>query len=175
MHKCFWPDASSDAGWWLRPFIARCPTRCLWTSLQLTQPNNCYHGHTAAPSPSSVPAIPEASVLPSLCRLGRWPHLSQLTLHQPHGGPPPNPSHGSGPGRYVDGTPPGCPIPGRAPTLQRPAPTADRFWLLPFLALIPAVGRLLPGHQRDHIIFISPVLRGSSPFLCRNGAASWCA
>ena len=36
----------------------RRPTRCLWLlPLQLTQPNNFYHGHTAAPSPCSIPAI----------------------------------------------------------------------------------------------------------------------
>ena len=35
-------------------------------------------------------------------------------------------------------------------------PTAGRLWLLPSLTLIPAVGRLIPDHQRDHIILTSP-------------------
>ena len=111
------------------------------------------------PVPAAFWPLLEASVLLSLHRLGRWPHLSWLPLHRPYGGPPlqlSHSSHGSGLGRYVDGTPPGPPIPGRASTVQWPAPIADRFRLLSFITFIPAVGSLLPGHQRDHIILISP-------------------
>ena len=56
------------------------------------------------------------------------------------------------PSGYVDCTPPGCSIPGRAPTVWWSASTADRLWLLSLLTLIPAVGRLLLGLQRVHII-----------------------
>ena len=42
------------------------------------------------------------------------------------------------------------------PPVQRPAPIAGRLCLLPSLTLIPAVGRLFPDHQRDHIILTSP-------------------
>ena len=69
------------------------------------------------PLPAPFRPLFQASSLPPLHRLGRWPHLYRLPLHQPHGCPPlqlSHTSHGSGPGGYVDGTPPGRPIPGRA-------------------------------------------------------------
>ena len=38
------------------------------------------------PPPIDLPLF-QASSLPPLCRLGRWPHLSRLPLHRPHAGP----------------------------------------------------------------------------------------
>ena len=116
-----WPEASSGAGWERRPSGPRRPTRCLCPfPLQLTQPNNCYHGILQRPLPAPFRPLLEASVLPPFRRLGRWPHLSRLPLHRPHGGPSLqlfHSSHGSGPGGYVVDTSPGLPIPGRAPSV----------------------------------------------------------
>ena len=44
------------------------------------------------------------------------------------------------------------------PQFYRLAPIAGWLWLLPFITLIPAVDRLLPDHQQDHIILTSPPL-----------------
>ena len=81
----------------------------------------------------------------------------RLPLHRPQGGPSlqlPYPSKILGTRGYVGGTLPGSSIPGRAPTVQRSAPTADRLRLLSLLTLIPAVGHLCL--KWVHIIFISP-------------------
>ena len=52
---------------------------------------------------------------------------------------------------------------GRASAVWWSAPSADQFWFLSLLPLIPIVGSVLFGLWRDHFIFISlciPVLRG---------------
>ena len=120
-----------------------------WTTATMVIPQG--------PLPASFRPLLEVSVLPSLRRLGRRPHLSRLPLHQTCGGPPlqlSHSSHGSAPGLYVDGTPSGRSIPGRAPTVLQHAPTANRFRLLSFITFILTVGHLLPGHQQNHIILI---------------------
>ena len=70
-----------------------------------------------------------------------WPHLPRLSLLRPQGDPSlqlPFTSHELAPRRYVGGTPSWSLIPGRAPTVQRSAPTADRIWFLSLLTLIPS-------------------------------------
>ena len=62
------------------------------------------------PLPAPFRPLLVTQELPSLSRLGQWPHLSQLPLHRPHSCLPlqlSHPSHGSGPGGYVDSNPPG--------------------------------------------------------------------
>ena len=68
------------------------------------------------------------------------PSNCQSTDHTAYGGLPLQlsySSHRSGPGGYEEDTHPGCPIPGRAPTVLRPAPTHPlqnrRSILIPFL------------------------------------------
>ena len=69
-------------------------------------------------------------------------HLPRLPLYRTQGSSSlylPYTSHGPGPRGYVGSIPPSSSTPGRAPTVQRSAPTADRLLLLSFLTLIPAV------------------------------------
>ena len=58
-----------------------------WTTATMVIPQR--------PLPASFRPLLEVSVLPSLRRLGRRPHLSRLPLHQTCGGPPLQLSHSS--------------------------------------------------------------------------------
>ena len=130
---------------------------------QLTQLNNCYPGHTLAPSPSSVPAIaqgfsptvssyagpmtppvpiatsptiwwPTSSVVPLIPRIWPWGICGWHPSRSPNSW---QGSHSSATCRHC------------------------RSILTPFLHNLHS--SLLPGHQQDHIILISPMFWDSSP------------
>ena len=106
----------------------------------------------------------------TLYRLGRWPHLPRLPLHRPQKKllfQKKARWHTSLAVPIIPRTWPrricglqflaGLPQFSDLPSLQ-----IDFEYLLSFINFIPVVGLLLPGHQRDHIILISPFTSTSS-------------